>query len=74
MRDDDLLNRRAHDRLRPVAPRERIPTLDVDRGFAPFGVLLAYSLWNPGGPPEEAYGPTDRIRGSMLSILVDTKA
>jgi len=47
--------------------------LDVVRGFAVFGVLLAYTLWNLGSPPEETYGPADRILNRVLSVLVDGK-
>lgn len=59
--------------LQPVAPSERIPALDVVRGFALFGVLLAYALWNLGAPPEEAYGNTDRVLSWVLSALIDMK-
>src|SRR5687767_1388234 len=58
---------------RPVEPGERIPELDVLRGFALFGVLVAYALWNLGGPPEETYGPADRALNWALTVLVDTK-
>src|SRR5262245_8644200 len=60
--------------LQPVKPGERIPALDVLRGFALFGVLLAYALWSLGNPPEETYGQTDRILDFALTVLVDTKA
>ncbi|MGH3118432.1 MAG: DUF418 domain-containing protein [Gaiellales bacterium] len=43
------------------------------RGFALFGVLLAYTLWNLGGPPEETYSQADRILNSVLSALIDGK-
>jgi uncharacterized protein len=59
--------------LRPISPGERIPALDVVRGFALFGVLLAYTLWNLGSPPEDTYSNADRILNSVLSALVDTK-
>lgn len=59
--------------LRPVLPHERIPALDVVRGFALFGVLLAYALWNLGGPPEDTYSNVDRMLNWMLSALIDTK-
>lgn len=60
--------------LRPVAPGERIPALDIVRGFALFGVLLAYTLWNLGNPPEQTYSNADRILDWTMSALVDTKA
>ena len=31
--------------LQPVEPSERNPALDILRGFALFGVLVAYALW-----------------------------
>lgn len=61
-------------RLQPVTPGERIPALDVMRGFALFGVLLAYALWNLGHPPEDGYGQADRALNWALTVLVDTKA
>src|ERR1044071_8473829 len=60
--------------LRPVTASERILALDVLRGFALLGVLLAYTIWNLGNPPEETYGQTDRILNRVLTALVDTKA
>ncbi|MCI0699247.1 DUF418 domain-containing protein [candidate division KSB1 bacterium] len=59
--------------LQPIPPSERIPALDVVRGFALFGVLLAYTLWNLGSPPEETYSNFDRILNWVLSALIDTK-
>ena len=61
-------------RLEPVQPDERIPALDVVRGFALMGVLLAYALWNLGSPPPETYSVTDQILNFVLAMLVDTKA
>lgn len=60
-------------RLLPVSPSERLPALDVLRGFALFGVLLAYVLWNLGNPPLETYSQTDRLLNRVLGVLVDTK-
>lgn len=57
----------------PVPPAERIPVLDVTRGFALFGVLLAYTLWNLGSPPEETYLQIDRMLNWTLAALIDTK-
>jgi uncharacterized protein len=59
--------------LRPVSPGERIQVLDILRGFALFGVLLAYTVWNLGSPPEQTYSNTDRLLNQVLSLLVDTK-
>jgi len=60
--------------LQPVAPGERILALDVLRGFALLGVLLAYALWNLGNPPWDTYSQADRILQFALATLVDTKA
>src|SRR5262245_54218102 len=73
MLDDNLSIQKTATPLQPVAPSERIPALDVVRGFALFGVLLAYSLWNLGNPPEHTYTHIDRILDVVLSALVDTK-
>jgi uncharacterized protein len=74
MRDNNLLIKNEPLPLQPVKPCERIPELDVLRGFALFGVLIAYALWNLGSPPEETYSITDRILDYALAVLVDTKA
>jgi uncharacterized protein len=58
----------------PVAPGERIFALDVIRGFALFGVLLAYALWNLGSPGEETFSQSERVLNWVLTVLVDTKA
>jgi len=60
--------------LQPVPTSERILALDVLRGFALFGVLLAYALWNLGNPPWDTYSQADRILQFALATLVDTKA
>ncbi|HVG21259.1 MAG TPA: DUF418 domain-containing protein [Blastocatellia bacterium] len=60
--------------LQPVQSGERDPALDVLRGFALFGVLVAYALWNLGSPAEETYGTIDRALNWALLVLVDTKA
>ena len=59
--------------LEPVAAGERILALDVLRGFALFGVLLAYTLWNLGSPPASTYGDLDRLLNWILAAMVDTK-
>ena len=60
--------------LEPVRPVERIAELDVVRGFALFGVLLAYTVWNLGQPPEETWSATDHVANRMMLIAVDSKA
>ncbi|MCI0389372.1 MAG: DUF418 domain-containing protein [Acidobacteria bacterium] len=70
---NDLSIQNAATQIQPVQPSERIPALDVVRGFALFGVLLAYTLWSLGAPPEQTYSQADRILNFVLSTLVDTK-
>ena len=60
--------------LEPVQSDERIPALDVVRGFALIGVLLAYVLWNLGTPPPETYSTAEKILNFVLTMLIDTKA
>ena len=60
-------------RLQPVAPGERIAALDILRGFALGGVLLAYTLWNLGSAAESTYSTLDRALNTLLTALVDTK-
>ncbi|MFY9574048.1 MAG: DUF418 domain-containing protein [Blastocatellia bacterium] len=60
--------------LQPVGPSERILALDVLRGFALFGVLVAYAVWNLGSPPEQTQSEVDLVLDRVLSALVDTKA
>ena len=64
--------------LTPVAPRERLLTLDVLRGFALLGVLIGNMVlysgrWatGPGGPPPSTL---DVIASWFISIFVDSKA
>ena len=74
MPDNNISIHDAATPLQPVQPGERILALDVIRGSALFGVLLAYTLWNLGNPPGDTYSPADRILNWVLEILVDTKA
>ena len=60
--------------LEPVLPGERSAELDVIRGFALFGVLLAYTVWNLGAPPEQTWSATDRALNPVLAFAVDSKA
>ena len=57
----------------PVRSTERILALDVVRGLAIFGVLVAYCAWNLGTAPEETYSRLDRILDVGLTFLVDNK-
>lgn len=58
----------------PVSPRSRIEAIDVMRGVAILGVLVAYTVWNLGSPPVETYGPFDRILSFILGTFLNTKA
>lgn len=60
--------------LSPIAPSERINSIDVLRGLAIFGVLLAYVTWCLGGPPASQLGSADKIIELALGLLVDSKA
>lgn len=57
----------------PVRPGDRILALDVLRGFAMFGVLIAYCMWSLGTAPEEQFTAFDKALDQLLSFLVDGK-
>jgi len=57
----------------PIRPDERILALDVLRGFAMFGVLIAYCLWNLGTAPPETYSPLDVRLNEIAGFVVDGK-
>lgn len=57
----------------PVRPSERIVELDVLRGFAMLGVLLAYCMWSLGTAAPETYSRLDRIIDTVAGFLVDGK-
>jgi uncharacterized protein len=59
--------------LGPVSRGERIATLDVLRGFALFGVLLAYTFWSLGTAPEETWTPIDRGLAWAEETFLDGK-
>jgi uncharacterized protein len=59
--------------VQPVAPRERILALDVFRGFAMFGVLLAYCMWSLGTAPDENWSGLDKALDQALGIAIDGK-
>jgi uncharacterized protein len=54
-------------------PAERIVALDVFRGFAMFGVLVAYCVWSLGTLPSEAFTPLDGALEPLLGFAVDGK-
>jgi uncharacterized protein len=57
----------------PVQPQHRIQYLDVIRGFAITGVLLAYVFWNLGNAPESTYTSFDIGLDKTLTFLIDSK-
>jgi len=61
------------DAHRPILPGERIVALDVIRGLAMFGVLLAYCAWSLGTPPAETYSPLDRALEAAMGFAIDGK-
>ena len=68
------------ERLEPVAALDRLALLDVLRGFALYGVLLANTLWFSGRAfmPREELAATktriDEVAAFMIRIFVDGKA
>jgi uncharacterized protein len=58
---------------RPVGPAERILALDVLRGFAMFGVLVAYCMWSLGTAPEESWTRLDQGIADFIGFAVDGK-
>ena len=61
------------DSIQPVTGRDRILALDVLRGFAMVGVLLAYCLWSLGTAPEESWPSVDKWLGPVLGFVIDGK-
>src|SRR5688500_1418443 len=59
---------------RPVSPNARIDSIDVLRGIAILGVLIAYVVWNLGSPPPETYGRADQVLNFVLATFLNTKA
>jgi uncharacterized protein len=57
----------------PVALRERILGLDVLRGFAMLGVLVAYCMWSLGTAPEESWSAFDKRLDEVVAFIVDGK-
>jgi uncharacterized protein len=57
----------------PWAAAERLPLLDVLRGVAILGVLVAYTLWNLGTPPRDAWNRIDPALDLATEIVVDGK-
>lgn len=59
--------------LHPTSSSERIDALDGMRGMAILGVLLAYTVWSLGSPPEETWSGADRAVAQGMGIFVDNK-
>jgi len=59
--------------FRPLSGRERLPLVDALRGLAILGVLVAYTMWNLGAPPDEQWTAFDRTIDVLGAIFVDTK-
>lgn len=57
----------------PVQPHERINYLDVVRGIAITGVLIAYVFWNLGNAPATTYSGFENYLNQSLGFLVDSK-
>ena len=56
-----------------VQPGERIQYLDIIRGFAITGVLIAYVFWNLGTAPSSTYTVFDNIIDQAGYFLIDSK-
>jgi uncharacterized protein len=57
----------------PVPPGQRIVALDVIRGLAMAGVLVAYCVWSLGTLPPESFSALDIALETALAFLVDGK-
>lgn len=57
----------------PVTQRDRILALDVFRGFAMFGVLIAYTMWSLGTAPDNQWSALDNRLGDLVNFFVDGK-
>lgn len=62
-----------HGSAQPVPPGERILALDVLRGFAMFGVLVAYCMWSLGTAPAETFTRLDTALAEIVGFAVDGK-
>lgn len=58
---------------RPTPLTERIHALDAMRGVAILGVLVAYTVWSLGNPPEDTWTRADRAVKRGMDLLVDGK-
>ena len=74
MLDKDLRTEAAANELLPISLAERIDSIDVLRGLAILGVLIAFAVWNLGGPPSSELSSADKILNLALGVIVDAKA
>ena len=74
MPDNNLRTEAAANGLLPISPAERINSIDVLRGLAMLGVLIAFAVWNLGGPPSSQLSSFDKILELVLGVVVDAKA
>src|SRR5262245_57088870 len=58
---------------RPTAAMERLHALDAIRGAAILGVLVAYTVWSLGNPPEAGWSRLDRMVERLMGLLVDNR-
>ena len=57
----------------PIPVKQRIQYLDVVRGFAISGVLIAYVFWNLGTAPESTWTSFDFGLNKALTFVIDSK-
>jgi uncharacterized protein len=59
--------------LQPTLQSTRNYFLDLWRGFAITGVLIAYIMWNLGNLPEKDWSSVDKIIAEFTRIFIDGK-
>ena len=57
----------------PLANRDRLPALDALRGVSILGVLVAYTVWSLGNPPEQTWTRADAVTALLMDLFVDNK-
>jgi uncharacterized protein len=60
-------------RVGPLANRDRLPALDALRGVSILGVLVAYTVWSLGNPPEQTWTRADAVTALLMDLFVDNK-
>ncbi len=74
MYENDLRHTAAAPELLPITTGERIDAIDVMRGIAIFGVLIAFTVWNLGGPPASTLSTADTVIDFILDLFLNSKA